>query len=52
MPLVTFNNRRNLGFLGSLNDGGGGNTPAKAADAGNGFLMRAGYTSRRSGVCG
>src|SRR2546425_86338 len=37
------NNRGNLGFL-SLNDGGGGNTPTKAADAGNGFLMRLGYT--------
>src|SRR3989442_1658296 len=37
------NNRGNLGFL-SLNDGGGGNPPTKAADAGNGFLMRLGYT--------
>ncbi len=38
------NNRGNLGFLGSLNDGGGANTPSKAADAGNGYLMRQGYT--------
>lgn len=38
------NNRGNIGFLGSLNDGGGANTPTKAADAGNGFLMRLGYT--------
>ena len=38
------NNRGNLGFLGSLNDGGGANLPTKAADAGNGFLMRLGYT--------
>ena len=37
------NNRGNLGFQ-ALNDGGGGNTPSKAADAGNGFLMRQGYS--------
>src|SRR5262245_54266197 len=44
------NNRgSNLSF-GQLNDAtSGGNDPAKAADAGNGFLMRQGYTIVWSG---
>lgn len=47
--LYHINNRGNLGFLASLNDGGGGNNPTTAADAGNGFLMRYGYTIVSSG---
>ena len=43
------NNRGNIGILGAFNDGGGGNNPTKAADAGNGFLMRHGYTVISSG---
>lgn len=38
------NNRGDIRFLSSLNDGGGGNNPTKAVDAGNGFLMLQGYT--------
>ncbi len=38
------NNRGNIGVLAAFNDGGGGNDPTTAADAGNGFLMRQGYT--------
>ena len=47
--LYHMNNRGNLGFLASLNNGGGGNNPTTAADAGNGFLMRYGYTIVSSG---
>lgn len=47
--LYHMNNRGNVGFLGSLNNGGGGNDPTTAADAGNGFLMRYGYTIVSSG---
>jgi hypothetical protein len=47
--LYHMNNRGNIGFLGSLNDGGGGNDPTTAAHAGNGFLMRRGYTIVSSG---
>lgn len=47
--LYHMNNRGNIGFLGSLNNGGGGNDPTTAADAGNGFLMRYGYTIVSSG---
>ena len=44
------NNRGRLLSLGQLNDArSGGNDPAAAADAGNGFLMRRGYTFVSSG---
>lgn len=38
------NNRGNLVALGTLNDAAWSNDPATAAHAGNGFLMRQGYT--------
>jgi len=38
------NNRGNKLALRFFNDGPGGNDPSKEADAGNGFLMRRGYT--------
>ena len=47
--LYHMNNRGNLQFLFSLNNGGLGNNPTTAADAGNGFLMRYGYTIVSSG---
>ena len=55
--LYYMNNRGNLdsplfpstGLLSLFNDGGGGNDPTTAADAGNGFLMRQGYTIVSSG---
>jgi hypothetical protein len=47
--LYHMNNRGNIGFLFSLNNGGLGNNPTTAADAGNGFLMRYGYTIVSSG---
>lgn len=37
-------NRGNLGILARLNRGAGTNDPRAAADAGNGFLMRRGYS--------
>lgn len=37
------------GVLSVFNDGGGGNDPTTAAHAGNGFLMRQGYTIVASG---
>ncbi len=44
------NNRGNMRALASFNDArGGGNDPTSAADAGNGFLMRQGYTIVSSG---
>jgi hypothetical protein len=44
------NNRGNIISLGQLNDATtGGNDPTTAADAGNGFLMRQGYTILLSG---
>ena len=51
------NNRGNLdspffpsiGILSVFNDGSGGNDPTTAAHAGNGFLMREGYTIVSSG---
>ena len=51
------NNRGNLdspffpsvGVLSVFNDGSGGNDPSSAAHAGNGFLMRQGYTIVSSG---
>src|SRR5215813_7816186 len=44
------NNRGNLISLGQLNNATtGGNDPTTAADAGNGFLMRQGYTILLSG---
>ena len=51
------NNRGNLdspffpsvGVLSVFNDGSGGNDPTSAAHAGNGFLMRQGYTIVSSG---
>ena len=44
------NNRGNVLSFGRLNDAGtGGNDPTTAADAGNGFLMRQGYTVVSSG---
>lgn len=43
--LFEINNRGHILALASLNDAGqNSNDPAKAADAGNGFLMRQGYT--------
>jgi hypothetical protein len=55
--LYYMNNRGNLdspffasiGVLSVFNDGGGGNDPTTAVDAGNGFLMRQGYTIVSSG---
>jgi hypothetical protein len=38
------NNRGNKLALGMFNSGRGGNDPSTAADAGNGFLFRRGYT--------
>lgn len=38
------NNRGNLTILGSLNNALGSNDPSQPAHAGNGFLMREGYT--------
>ena len=44
------NNRGRMLSLGQLNDArSGGNDPTTAADAGNGFLMRRGYTFVSSG---
>ena len=44
------NNRGNVLSFGRMNDAGtGGNDPTTAADAGNGFLMRQGYTVVSSG---
>jgi Alpha/beta hydrolase domain len=44
------NNRGNVLSFGRMNDAGtGGNDPTTAADAGNGFLMRRGYTVVSSG---
>ncbi|MBA3439097.1 MAG: hypothetical protein H0T92_04425, partial [Pyrinomonadaceae bacterium] len=50
------NNRGDIGgppmgisVLFAFNNGGGGNDPTTAADAGNGFLMRQGYTIVSSG---
>ena len=44
------NNRGNVFSFGRMNDAGtGGNDPTTAADAGNGFLMRQGYTVVSSG---
>jgi Alpha/beta hydrolase domain len=42
-------NRGNLGILARLNRGEGTNEPATAAHAGNGFLMRQGYSILWSG---
>ena len=42
-------NRGNKRMLGLLNDAPGDNDPSTAADAGNGFLMRNGYTLVWSG---
>ena len=42
-------NRGRKRMLGLLNDAPGGNDPSTAADAGNGFLMRQGYTLVWSG---
>ena len=55
--LYYMNNRGNLdspffpsvGVLSVFNDGSGGNDPTSAAHAGNGFLMRQGYTIVSSG---
>ena len=47
--LYHMNNRGNIGVLFSLNNGSLGNNPTTAADAGNGFLMRYGYTIVSSG---
>jgi hypothetical protein len=55
--LYYMNNRGNLdspffpsiGVLSIFNDGSGGNDPTTAAHAGNGFLMRQGYTIVSSG---
>lgn len=42
--LFEVNNRGNLRALGYFNDAPDSNDPATAADAGNGFLMRQGFT--------
>lgn len=42
--LYDVNNRGNLVMLGGMNDAPYSNLPTKAAHAGNGFLMREGYT--------
>ncbi len=42
--LYDVNNRGNLGILARLNRGEGTNDPKTAAHAGNGFLMRQGYS--------
>jgi hypothetical protein len=42
--LYDVNNRGNLTILSRLNRGDGTNDPETAADAGNGFLMRQGFT--------
>ncbi len=42
--LYDVNNRGNLGILARLNRGEGTNDPRTAAHAGNGFLMRQGYS--------
>ena len=47
--LYDVNNRGNKLALGFFNDGGGGNDPNTAKDAGNGFLMRKGFTLVWSG---
>ncbi len=47
--LYDVNNRGNLGILARLNRGEGTNDPATAAHAGNGFLMRQGYSILWSG---
>jgi len=48
--LFDINNRGEMRALGSLNDSrSGGNDPKTPADAGNGFLMRQGYTIVVSG---
>lgn len=46
--LYDLNNRGDMRAM-RLNEGGGGNNPATAEDAGNGFLMRQGYTILSSG---
>jgi Alpha/beta hydrolase domain len=47
--LYDVNNRGNLGILARLNRGEGTNDPSTAAHAGNGFLMRQGYSILWSG---
>ena len=47
--LYDVNNRGNKLALRFFNDGGGGNDPRSASDAGNGFLMRQGFTVVWSG---
>ncbi|MBI4469928.1 MAG: hypothetical protein HY650_11475 [Acidobacteria bacterium] len=47
--LYHMNNRGNMNFLAVFNGGGGGNNPTTLADAGDGFLMRQGYTIVSSG---
>lgn len=47
--LYDVNNRGNLGILARLNRGEGTNDPRTAAHAGNGFLMRRGYSILWSG---
>ncbi len=42
--LYEVNNRGNIGILGQLDDAPPSNDPATAADAGNGFLFRQGFT--------
>lgn len=42
--LYEVNNRGNLGMLSRFNRGAGGNDPATVEQAGNGFLLRQGYT--------
>jgi hypothetical protein len=47
--LYDVNNRGNKLALRMFNDSGGGNNPAAVEDAGNGFLMRQGFTIVWSG---
>ena len=47
--LYEVNNRGNLGALAFFNEAGWSNDPVDAADAGNGFLLRQGYSLLWSG---
>src|SRR5262249_38538407 len=42
--LYEVNNRGNIGIFRQLNEAGANNAPSTAADAGNGFLLRNGFT--------
>ena len=48
--LYEFGNRGNKPLLSTYNDSAGGSDPTSAEDAGNGFLMRRGYTLVWGGI--